>query len=151
MFILTQVTEATSDASNSLSFESPLTILIAIIAIASPILTALINNWYQIKLKKLEIEKQRQISEVQHKIGILENYLKFAGRATNPLNNQYEHFTDYGETYLLALLYVPESIQTYMTNADAFIKEKNFQDAKEQLVLAIPLIKAVIKEIQLPK
>lgn len=52
-------------------------VVIAITSVISPIITAIINNRYQVKLKKIELEQQNCNQNTQRIIEILENYCKF--------------------------------------------------------------------------
>ena len=56
------------------------TAILGIAAIISPIATAIINNLYQIKLKKLEMKQQKLEKTTYYIRSIFENYLRYAGR-----------------------------------------------------------------------
>ena len=52
------------------------TAILGIAAIISPIATAIINNLYQIKLKKLEMKQQKLEKTTYYIRSIFENYLR---------------------------------------------------------------------------
>ena len=80
-----------------------ITTVIAVCALLSPILTAIINNHYQIKLKKLELASLETEARVTYKRNIYESYLKYAGRCVQ--YSDQESMKMYGEVYFLAFTY----------------------------------------------
>ena len=57
-----------------------ISVILTICAIISPIATTIINNRYQIKIKKIELQQEHFKNTVLYKRSIYENYLKYAGR-----------------------------------------------------------------------
>lgn len=114
------------------------TAILGIAAIISPIATAIINNLYQIKLKKLEMKQQKLEKTTYYIRSIFENYLRYVGRCI--YNADREARKDYGEYYFLALSYAPESLSKSFIQ----INEAVYQDDYD---VAIPLLEALKPEI----
>lgn len=58
-----------------------LTSIIAIVALISPILTALINNYYSLKIKELENNQKRYEESIKKKQEIFEKYCQTLSQA----------------------------------------------------------------------
>lgn len=85
-----------------------ISVIVALAAIISPILTAIINNHYQLKLKHMELKQKEYEETIMYKRNIFENYLR-------NLNDVFQHPTNeslsrYAQYYPLACLYLPEDI-----------------------------------------
>lgn len=81
-------------------------------AIFSPMLTAIISNQYQLKLKKLELEDAARKDDENHKREIIEQYLIHAGRC---LKEPYaENFSAYAGYHAIAFQYVPKELHGKM-------------------------------------
>lgn len=95
-----------------------LSVIIAIVALISPIITTIINNSHQRKMKELEMKQQHYEKSVSYQKGIFENYLRKAGRniSTNCMNIQTD--CDYNEAYLAALMYAPKELREDMILAN---------------------------------
>lgn len=89
-----------------------ISVIVALCAIVSPIATAIINNRYQLKLRKMDIYQKTLENTMLYKRSIFENYLKYAGRCI--FHSDVNALKDYGEYYLLALLYAPIELHTEM-------------------------------------
>ena len=103
------------------------TAILGISAIISPIATAIINNLFQLKAKKLEM-KQKHLEKTTYYVrSIFENYLRHAGRCIN--NADRDARKDYGEYYFLALVYAPDNISTAMMEINNEICNCDYQSA----------------------
>ncbi len=99
-----------------------ITTVLALVAIISPIFTAIINNHYQLKLKRMELKQQEYLQSILHKQNALENYLCY-------LNEEVQHSTKesqskYAEFYPLAYVYLPKDIQHKMSALNHSIVER---------------------------
>lgn len=90
-------------------FYSFLTIVIAVCAILSPILTALINNHHQKVMKKLEYKHLEHEEQLQHEREICEAYIRAAGSCIH--HADVEAVKKYGEHFGLIVYYAPEDIR----------------------------------------
>ena len=107
-------------------------------AIVSPILTAIINNRHQLKLRKLEIQEKHQYESNLHKQKMLETILINLGAcAYNPTP---EALSDYGRYYALAFQIFPVSCHPLLRQLNASIIGVS-EDSAEKLYeeLAIKL------------
>lgn len=82
--------------------------ILGISAVISPIATAIINNRYLLKLKKLEYEHQDKKESFFYKRGVYEDYLRYTGKCIAFATQ--ENLQEYGKIYSLALIYFPEEL-----------------------------------------
>ena len=61
-------------------FTVTITAILGIAAVISPIATAIINNRYQLKVKKLELEQNHKDKTTYYVRSIFENYLRYTGK-----------------------------------------------------------------------
>lgn len=86
-----------------------LTIVIAVCAILSPVITAIINNHHQKVMKQLEYKHLEHEEQVRHEREICEGYVRAAGACIHrPTGDQAK---TYGENLGLILYYVPDDIR----------------------------------------
>lgn len=104
-----------------------ISVIVALCAIISPILTTIINNRYQIEIKRIELSQQEYRESVLYYRNVYENYLKHAGRCIYFADQDAQK--DYGEYYYSALMYAPQDIQTDMIKANNLMLENKFDDA----------------------
>lgn len=88
-------------------------VIVALAAVISPILTALINNHHQTTLRMLELKQKHYEQTVLYKRNIFENYLK--GLSMVSQNTTLENIDRYSKYYSLAYMYLPEHIQIKMS------------------------------------
>lgn len=119
-----------------------ISVIVALCAIISPILTAIINNRYNLKLKRMELSQQKYNDSVLYHRNVYENYLKHAGRCIYYAD--LDALKDYGEYYYSALMYAPPDIQTDMIAANRLMLEDKYDEAS----LIIEVIAAKIHDIQ---
>lgn len=101
-----------------------ISIVVAICAIISPILTAIINNHYQYKLRKLDDEKELRKTSAIYKRDVLENYLKYLGQCHVRATADSE--ANYGKYYFLAYLYAPSDVLPLMEEIDKHYSNHDF-------------------------
>lgn len=93
----------------TLDLSFTITAIIAICALASPVVTTLINNHHQKVIKKLECAEQEKQRQVARKREIFEDYLCAAGACIQHCTP--EALLDYGRHSSRVLCYVPEDLQ----------------------------------------
>lgn len=124
---------------------SKVTAVIAVAAIISPILTATINNIFQLVVKAMDNRRERHEKTVEYKRKVLENYLRcFGGELRNIPSN--EAVEDYKKAYILALLYVPSEIREEMIKVDNLI-DADKSTAKQLLENLIPSIEKLLGKL----
>ncbi len=121
------------------------TAILGIAAIISPIATAIINNRYQIKLKKLEMQQQKLEKTTYYIRSIFENYLRCAGRCI--YNADREARKEYGEYYFLALSYAPESLSESFVKINDAIYQDDYNAAIHLLEELKPEINKLLKNM----
>lgn len=120
-----------------------ISVILSLSAIVSPILTALINNRYLLRLKKLDLQQQHIENTILYKRNIFECYLKYVGRCINFSDTNAQK--DYGEYYFLALTYAPDDIRELMIEINHEITYANLDIATELLEKVTPKIHTMLK------
>lgn len=139
MLLLTQTTVPKIDLTITIS------VIVALAAIISPIFTTIINNRHQSKLKKMELNQKQFESTVLYKRTIFENYLRSAGKCITQANH--ESFREYGEYYLIALMYAPESINLKMLQAHNFMAKYKWEEAARVYEELSPMIYSMLQNM----
>ena len=120
-------------------------VIIALCAIVSPILTAIINNRHQLKIRKLEMQERLYENTVMYQRKIFENYLKYLGKCASHADVNALH--EYGEYYLIALMYAPDNIQKKMKIANQNMQEYKWKNALSICEELTPLIHKHLQEL----
>jgi hypothetical protein len=102
-----------------------ISVAVALAAIASPVLTAFINNRYQLKLKQLELKQQQYENTMMHKRAIVEDYLKGLS-ALSHHNNSNENWDLYSQNYPLVFMFMSPDVQSKMSEANDVVSKRNF-------------------------
>ncbi len=121
------------------------TAILGIAAIISPIATAIINNRYQLKLKKLEFQQKHLEKTTYYIRSIFENYLRYAGRCI--YNSDRAALKDYGEYYFLALSYAPDELTHQFVCINSCIYNDQFDEATRQLEELKPKLNALLQKL----
>ena len=122
-----------------------ISVIVALCAIISPILTAIINNRYQLKLKKLELEQENIKNTVLYKRNIFENYLKYSGERI--AYSDAEAQKNYSKYYFLALAYAPDEFRFDMIQVNQFMESHDYSNASIALEQLIPKICGMIQQL----
>lgn len=96
----------------------------AIAAIIAPVVTALINNRHQYRMRKLEMVQEEKAKAIQEYAEACSNYM-----ADNHRNAQVEYYKSYGKIFLYANKNHWEDIEAIHTD----IENGNFQSASRKL------------------
>lgn len=115
-----------------------ISVIIALCAIISPILTCLINNRHQLTIRQLESEQKRYESTTIYLRSIFENYLRAAGKCVGRANS--DALREYGEYYLVALMYAPDDIKHKMIHAHELMESYQWSDASKCYEELAPMI-----------
>lgn len=121
------------------------TAILGIAAIISPIATAIVNNLYQLKLKKIELQQKHLENTTYYIRSIFENYLRYAGRCI--YNSDRVALKDYGEYYFLALSYAPDEMTDLLISINNCIYNEQFDDATRQLEQLKPKISVLLQRL----
>lgn len=91
-------------------------VIVALAAVISPILTAIINNKHQLNLKRLELKQQEYERTVLYKRNIFENYLRYLSEVSQ--RPTADSISGYARFYPLAFMYAPEKIKVEMSKVN---------------------------------
>ena len=122
-----------------------LTAIIAICAIVSPILVALINNYHQTKMKKLEISEIRYERQIEYLQSIYQSYLQSASAAIASPRN--ETLSEYGKNYAIAFSFFPPKAHDRLKQINQSIYNKDWKAAEMQLEELSLWLSDLIKDI----
>ena len=117
-------------------------VILVITSIISPIVTTILNNHHQLKLKRLELKEKRYAESVIYKRQLFENYLRCAGKFCKSANPR--ESAEYGEAFFLAYLYAPSELRPLMESLDTFIVKYDADGASRMLPLVTSAISAHI-------
>lgn len=105
-----------------------ISVILALAAIISPIFTTIINNRYQLKIKKLEVKQKEYEQTILYKRNIFENYLRYLNDVfQNPTK---ESMSGYAQYYPLAFMYLPPDVQQKLS----VVNHKLGQSARANIV-----------------
>ena len=119
-------------------------VILVITSIISPIVTTILNNHHQLKLKRLELKEKRYAESVIYQREIFENYLRSAGKYVKSPNLDFSKSSEYGEYYFLAYMYAPSELQQQMKCLDSYIVARDAKGASRMLPLVTSAISAHI-------
>ena len=107
------------------------TIVIAVAAFASPVITTALNIWLQLHLKRMELRERSRRDAVERNRDIYERYLRSAGKCIK--GNSWEDFAAYGDAFALAYAYAPSPIRSSMLKLDNALASKSLSEATDLL------------------
>lgn len=107
------------------------TVIIAVAAFASPVVTAVLNIWLQLRLKKLELRERVHRETIKYNRNVYERYLCNAGKCVN--SSSYDDLASYGDSFALACAYAPESIKESLLQLDNAITNGDKTAARKLL------------------
>lgn len=116
-----------------------ITIIVALCSVVCPLVTCHMANRHDTKIREMEYERKLVEDRYYHLRNIYEEYLKNAGCVMTVPDT--EPFSGYGESYLLALMHSPKSLQDKMIKADRVIQDKDWNGAR-------PLLEDLTHDIQ---
>lgn len=108
-----------------------ITAIVALAAIISPICTAIINNRYQLKIKKMEQKQKEYEQTVLYKRNIFENYLRNLNEVFQHLSN--ESLSGYAQYYPLAYMYLPEEKREKLSHVNHLLGKSLHSDIVDEI------------------
>ena len=122
-----------------------ISVIIAICAIISPIVTTLLNNHHLYKMRKLDDAAQLRKDSYFYKRGVYEDYLRYTSQClTNPSAST---LNEYGKTYALALIYFPDELQEQLIAINEAINHYMWSNALSDLNRIAPVIRKQIQKM----
>ena len=122
-----------------------ISVILALCSIFSSIITAIINNRHVAKMRKLELQQKHYEDTVLYKRKIFENYLRYSGKCISYATEETLH--EYGEYYLLALMYSPNDLQSEMIRVNSLIRDHDWKQATSSYEKLIPMIRIELKKL----
>lgn len=134
------------------------TIVIALAAIVSPMLVAIINNSHHAKMESLSLSHQEKMQELNFQAkresenlrylnSIFENYLQSASRCI--ADPTYENIRLYGEHYSISFIYFPPASYERLKYVNTLIRGCDWDSANVQLeefsIWLAPLMKDMLR------
>ena len=111
--------------------EVDLTITVSVIlgvsAIISPVIVAIINNHNNLKLRKIEINKQKRFQ-------VYEMYFTAIQRFLDDSDNNKKR-NEYRKNLNIALMYAPLSPQKQLIKIDSLLCNRNKDDIQKELIV----------------
>lgn len=120
-------------------------VIISLFAVFSSLLTTLIHNKHQERLKYLEFEMNKYYNNKIHYRDIFENYLKYTGHCV--LSYDDAPLDKYSEYYYLVLMCSPDHISVSIKYINELIRDQKLINAKHVLDELIPLITELMKSL----
>lgn len=125
-------------------------VIIAVIALFSPVITTRQNNKHQLEIRKLEIESEKKDSERIYKREICERYLKAVGSISNYYTSSALKELSIGHT-LLTPFVSEEKMYNFNEFLDKATNMKNEENLRNNLgsefrYYALPAIEEILKE-----
>lgn len=121
-----------------------ITSILAVCAIISPILTAIINNRHNWRIRKLEMKREDYQNNVMYKRNIYENYLRAAGRCI--YHSDIANLKEYGEHYLVALMCSESELRSKMIEINKDLRACEWDKASFNLELITPEIHNLLQK-----
>lgn len=116
-------------------FPADLTITgtIALVALVSPIITTLLNNCHQRKMKRMELEHDAALRREEHQREVFEQYSLAAGRCL--YSHEAQDHENFGARSALALYYTTDKGLRGMMEQFERALHENYDPSKELIIL----------------
>lgn len=125
-----------------------ITTCIAIIAFISPIVTTVINNHHQIKLKQLEYDFELRKYNNDYQISALQDYLSVTSRVIIN-SNEIVDLSDYSSKYSIAITIIDDDeLLSLMKKLNSKLIYGNTDGTYTLYEEILPKVKKCIKRIQ---
>lgn len=106
------------------------------VAIITPCITTYLNNRYQLKLKKLELNEANRKELYLSKYKAYSEYIKYASKLI--IDHSFvEAETDYSQAYHELYLHVPPELRFNLDKVDYRFSERLFNDETKVLLLTV--------------
>ena len=126
-----------------------LTVTISVIlgcaAVVSPILTALINNHHQRKMKLLELKQEKYKETVVYRRNLIEAYLQKTAKCISYHRELQQN--EYEESFGKVISYVPDNIRDKMIRIDGFIHDLDNAAAYKDFIQLLPELTAIVQKL----
>lgn len=104
-----------------------ITTVLALVAIISPVLTAIIDNIFRLILKHSENKQKRYEQNALHKREIFENFLSAFNEVCHLKDN--DTISRYASSYSLVYVYLPKNVQHDLATVNLLIEKRDWNEA----------------------
>lgn len=104
-----------------------ITTVLALVAIISPVLTAIIDNIFRLILKHSENKQKRYEQNTLHKREIFENFLSAFNEVCHLKDN--DTISRYASSYSLVYVYLPKNVQHDLATVNLLIEKRDWNEA----------------------
>ena len=104
-----------------------ITTVLALVAIISPVLTAIIDNVFRLILKHSENKQKRYEQNTLHKREIFENFLSAFNEVCHLKDN--DTISRYASSYSLVYVYLPQNVQRDLATVNLLIEKRDWNEA----------------------
>lgn len=104
-----------------------ITTVLALVAIISPVLTAIIDNIFRLILKHSENKQKRYEQNTLHKREIFENFLSAFNEVCHLKDN--DTISRYASSYSLVYVYLPKNVQRDLATVNLLIEKRDWNEA----------------------
>ncbi len=126
-----------------------LTVTISVIlgcaAVVAPVLTALINNRHNKKMRVLEIQHEKYKDTVVYQRKLIETYLQKTAKCIE--SNTYDTTSEYAESFGAVSLYLPDDLRKIVVALDKAIFEDEWDVAHKKFIELLPELTAIVQKL----
>ena len=121
---------------------TPLSIVLGIIVVVSPLITIWLNNRHAVKMKELEHRQDLYKTKYLHEREMIENYLSaVAYRIAHPSQVSSDEYT---RAYLSVLFLLTDDLRGSLVTINKELEQKETDEAKAQLVITAGLLRSYL-------
>lgn len=120
-----------------------ISIILAACAIIAPVLTTILSNIHDTKIKKIELAAKHAKETFFYKRGVYEEYLKITGNLLHDKSNK--AYAEYGKIYPLALIYFPNSLTVQLTDINKLIIKGSKSEALPKFEALTNAIRTILE------
>ncbi len=122
-----------------------ISVILALAAIISPIFTTIINNRYQLKIRKLEVKQKEYEQSILYERNIFENYLRYLNDVfQNPTK---ESLSGYAQYYPLASMYLPPNVREKLSAVNHKLGQSAYANIVDEIDEIIICISAELQKL----
>lgn len=123
-----------------------LALVIGVVALISPVVTSLINCYFQFKIKKVYKEQTIFNSKIKRVEEIFNGYLSSVGKVVS--TSTFKDLSEYGKYYPLVLLYIPANKREIFQTLDADVLiDHNIKGVNDKYNQVVDIIDSELKKL----
>ena len=126
-----------------------LTITISVIlgfsAVVAPVLTALINNRHNRKMRLLELQHEKYKETVVYQRKLIETYLQKTAKCIESKTN--DQTNEYAESFGAVSLYLPDEQRKTVVALDKAIYKNEWDVAHEKFIAMLPELTTILQKL----